>query len=414
MSPPSDAEDATLTVARLSLLGDGVTEGPAGPVYVPRSLPGEVVTGAIAGDRIAAPKIVTPSPDRVAAPCPHFRRCGGCRLMHAADGFVAAWKAERVRGALARAGLAAEVGAPVTSPPGSRRRAVLAGRKTKKGAQLGFHVAGGTEIVAIPDCRLLRPEIMAALPHLEAITRIAAPRGAEIALHVTQGPAGLDLAITGAKPFDREAMLALAPLGAEFARITWNGETALQQSPPYQLFGGVRVVPPPGAFLQATAEGEAALVAAVTAAVAGAGRIVDLFAGCGTFSFPAAAIAPVQAVEGEAPQVAALAAGARHAPGLKAVDAVRRDLFRAPLTSDELAGFDTAVIDPPRAGAAAQVAEIAASTLRRVAFVSCDPGTFARDAATLVAAGFAMGPVMVVDQFRWSPHVELFARFDRG
>ena len=398
-----------LTVRALGHRGDGIADG----VFVPRSLPGETVTGAVEGDRLPDPKIVTPSPDRVAAPCPHFRRCGGCALQHASDPFVADWKAGVVRDALARAGLEAEIARVETSPPASRRRAALAGRKTRKGAQVGFHVRASDEIVAIPDCRVLHPDIVAALPALEAVTRLGAARGAEVTLHVTRTGTGLDLALAGAKPLDREARTALAPLAPAFARITWNGEPALQQVPPRLTLGRATVVPPPGAFLQATEAGEAALVRAVRAGVAGAARVADLFSGLGTFTFPAAETAAVDAFEGDPALVAALEGGARGATGLKPVAATARDLFRDPLTEPELARYDAAILDPPRAGAAAQVARLAHADLARIAFVSCNPATFARDAATLAAAGWRMGPVTVVDQFRWSPHIELVATFER-
>ena len=404
----------THTILRLGHHGDGIaSRGNGAPIFVPRTLPGEVVTGEVAGERIAAPKIVTPSPDRVAPPCPHYRRCGGCHLQHASDAFVARWKRDVVREALSRAGIDAEIAGIETSAPNTRRRAALSGRRTKKGAQVGFHVRGSGEIVEIPDCRVLDPAILRALPVLEEVTRLAAARGGEVTLHVTATATGLDLSVEGAKAFDREVMLALAPLGRAFARITWNGETALQQTPPAIRLGAAPVTPPPGAFLQATPEGEAALVAWVRRALDGAGHVVDLFAGCGTFAFPVAESAPVHAVEGERALTEALAAGARHATGLKAVTTETRDLFRNPLLPEELARFDAAIIDPPRAGAEAQVAQLAASGIGRIAFVSCNPGTFARDAASLVAAGFAMGPVTVVDQFRWSPHIELVAAFTR-
>ncbi|MCK0168768.1 class I SAM-dependent RNA methyltransferase [Jannaschia sp. S6380] len=404
----------TLKILRLGQHGDGVARDELGAtVHVPRTLPGEIVEGDRAGDRIPSPRVVTPVPERVAPPCRHFRRCGACALQHASDGFVADWKAGRVIEALGRAGIAARIAGVATSPPGTRRRAALAGRKTKKGAQVGFHVAGGHEIVEIPDCKVLAPGIVAALPALERVTRLAAPRGAEVTLHVTQGPEGLDLSIGGAGAMDRDVMEALAPLGRDFVRIAWNGEVALQQVPPAQPMGRARVVPPPGAFLQATRHGEAALVGVVGATLTEATRIVDLFAGCGTFTFPAAETAPVHAVEGDGDLLAALAEGARHATGLKPITTARRDLFRDPLDEGELSDFDAAIIDPPRAGAAAQVAMLARSDLRTIAFVSCNPATFARDAATLVSAGWRMGAVRVVDQFRWSPHIELVTRFDR-
>jgi 23S rRNA (uracil1939-C5)-methyltransferase len=397
-----------LTVEALGIRGDGV----AGGVFVPRSLPGEVVTGAVVDGRMPDPKVVTPSPDRVAAPCPHFRRCGGCALQHASDGFVSDWKAAVVRDALARAGVAAEIAAVETSPPASRRRAVLAGRRTKKGAVVGFHVRASDEVVAVPDCRVLRPDLMAALPALEEVTRLAAARGAEVSLHLTGTETGLDLSVAGAKPLDAGGLASLAGLG--FARVTWNGEPGVQARTPRLAMGRAQIVPPPGAFLQATEHGEAALLAAVRAGVAEAARVVDLFAGLGTFALPLAETAKVDAVEGEADLVAALSAGGRAAPGLRPVRGVVRDLFRDPLTVDELAGYDAAVIDPPRAGARAQVSTLTRSRIGRIAFVSCNPATFARDAAALVAEGWRMGPVTVVDQFRWSAHVELVACFERG
>ncbi|WP_371155587.1 class I SAM-dependent RNA methyltransferase [Jannaschia sp. 2305UL9-9] len=405
-------EEATShVIERLGIHGDGVAPG---PLFVPRTLPGEVVTGAVQGDRLPEPKIVTPSVDRVAAPCPHYRRCGSCAVQHASGSFVADWKVGIVRETLTRAGLDVAIAGIETSPPHSRRRAALSGHKTKKGAVVGFHLRGSSDVVGVPDCKVLHPDLVAVLPALEEVTRLAATRGSDVTLHVTQGPAGIDLAIEGARDFDRQAMVAIAPFGATFARITWNGEAALQQTPPWQAMGRARVVPPPAAFLQATAQGEAALVDHVHTTLAGTHRVVDLFAGCGTFTFPVAEDVPVHAVEGERPLIAALQDGARTAMGLKAVTAEVRDLFRNPLLVQDLARFDAAVIDPPRAGAQAQVAELARSALSRIAFVSCNPVTFARDAALLTGAGWRMGPVTVVDQFRWSPHIELVTSFERS
>ena len=391
----------SVEVTHLNARGEGV----AGDLTLPRTLPGEVV------DPGPPPRILTPSSDRVAPPCPQFRRCGGCALQQASDAFVAAWKADRVRVALARHGIEGEIAAVRTSPANARRRAALKGRKTKKGAMVGLHAARSHDLVAIPDCRILIPPIIDALPALERLTRLAAPRGGEIGLHLTATEAGLDLSVTGAKPMDARD---LAGFAEDFSRISWNGEPMLQSVAPTLRLGPAHVVPPPGAFLQATAEGEAALVAAVAGGLDGADRIADLFAGLGTFAFPLALRAPVDAWEGAPDLVDALAAGARHAPGCRPVVARRRDLFREPLTTEELAPYDAVVIDPPRAGASAQVAELARSGVARAAHVSCNPATFARDAATLLAGGYVMGPITVVDQFRWSPHVELVATFVRA
>ncbi len=402
-----------LTVERLGHHGDGIA---AGPVFVPRTLPGEVVEGEVDGGRMAHPKIVTPSPDRVAAPCPHYRTCGGCQLQHAADGFVAGWKMSVVRAALTAQGVEAEVAGIATSPARSRRRATLHGRRTKGGVIVGFHGRASGTLVAVPDCRVLSPAIMAAIPALEALTALAASRKFEVDLAVTDTASGLDVSVTGALPLTRETLpdaVALAE-AHDLARLVWDGEVVAERRPPVHLIGARAVPLPPGAFLQATREGEAALLAAVTEAVGEARHVVDLFAGCGTFALPLSARAEVHAVEGEAALLAALDRGWRSAGGGRRVTTEARDLFRNPLRPDELARFDAAVIDPPRAGAAAQTEAVAASGLARVAAVSCNPVTFARDAKTLLAAGFRLDWVQVVDQFRWSPHVELAAAFRRG
>ncbi len=402
----------TFTIRRLGHLGDGVADG---PVFVPQALPGEVVAGEVCGGRIAAPRIVTPSRDRVRPVCPHYKGCGSCALQHASNDFVARWKVEVVETALAAQGLAALMRPILTSPPQSRRRATLAGRRTRKGAIVGFHGRASDTLVEIPECQLLHPDIVAGLPMLRDLVPLGASRKGELALAITRSDAGLDLSVTGAKPLDGALWAELGSFAREndLARLNWNGELVVEIRPPMQRFGPATVVPPPGAFLQATAEGEAALADAVAEAVGGANSVADLFAGCGTFALPLARNADVHAVEGDAAMMRALDAGWRHAGGLKQVTTETRDLFRRPLMADELARFDAVVIDPPRAGAEAQMREIAGSTVAVVATVSCNPVTFARDAAILRQAGFVLDWVQVVDQFRWSPHVELAARFSR-
>ncbi len=400
------------TIARLGHEGDGIAEG---PVYAPRTLPGEVVSGRLEGDRLTDLRILAPSDQRIKPPCPHYARCGGCALQHAGDDFVADWKQAVVISALAAQGIETSVRALHTSPPRSRRRAKLAGRRTKKGALVGFHGRQSDLLVAVPDCQVLLPQITEALPVLEDVVRRGGSRRGDLALTVTAAPAGLDLLVTGGKPLGPEdgAALARALSTSGFARVVWEDEPLFVATPPAQRFGPAQVVPPPGAFLQATAEGEAALVAAVREATAGASRIADLFAGCGTFALPLATQAEVHAVEGARPMTAALEAGWRGATGVKRLTCEARDLFRRPLLADELADFDALVLDPPRAGAQAQCTEIAVSGLNRVAYVSCNPVTFARDARLLAEAGFALSWIDVVDQFRWSSHVELVACLER-
>lgn len=404
-----------LTVSRLGHLGDGVAEGPDGPVFVPGALPGEVVEGEVAGGRMTAPKIAEPSALRIKAPCPHYRACGGCSLMHVREEFLAGWKAEVVRTALAAQGLEAPLRPVVTSPPRSRRRATFHGRRTKNGAVVGFHGCASDTLAAVPQCLLVTPGLLATFPALEALTAEGASRKGELALTVTATEGGPDVAVAGGKPLDDTLRRSLPALAERFAlaRLTWDGEAVALRAAPEVRLGPARVALPPGAFLQATAEGEAALLAAVEEAVGPARRVADLFAGAGTFALPLARAAEVHAVEGDAAMIAALERGWRGVGGLKRLTAEARDLFRRPLLPEELARFDAAVIDPPRAGAEAQVAELARSGVPRIAHVSCNPVTFARDARTLVSAGYRLGFVQVVDQFRWSPHIELAAAFAR-
>lgn len=400
-----------ITIQRLGHKGDGIADG---PILAPLTLPGETVEGEVSQGRMDAPRILTPSPNRVKAPCSHFRQCGGCSLQHASDSFLADWKQQVVETALAAQGLTADFRPIHVSPPRSRRRATLAGTRTKKGALVGFHARRSDTIVPITDCHVLHPDLMTVLPALEQITRLGGSRSATLSFALTRSDTGIDCAVTGGKPLDEALRMALPQFIRQFARLTWDDDTVFTESPPVQQFGTVAVTPPPGAFLQATPDGEATLVAAMMEATVGAKHIVDLFSGAGTFTFPLAARAPVHAVEGDRAMIAALDHGMRHATGIKKVTTEVRDLFRRPLMGDDLAPFDAAIIDPPRAGAEAQVADLAQSGPAKIGFVSCNPVTFARDARTLTDAGYRLNWVQVVDQFRWSPHVELAASFTRA
>lgn len=399
-----------LTIESLTHLGMGRASD--GQSLLPRVLPGEEVDVAQDGTM----RIVTPSIDRVAAPCRHFKSCGGCAMQHATDTFVAAWKQDIVVKAVNARGLDPVFREISTSPAQSRRRAKFSGRRTKKGAMVGFHTRASDTLVAVPDCQLVTPALLASLPALEALTVLACSRKGEIDLTVTQAPLGPDVLVETDKELTPQLRVELAALANQFglSRLVWNDEPVVTINPPAQDFGGTGVVPPPGAFLQATKHGEAMLLAAVAEITGKASRIIDLFAGCGTFTLPLAKRAEVHAVEGEAAMLSALDRGWREGHQLRRVTTEARDLFRRPLEADELRHFDAAVIDPPRAGAEAQIATLADSDVKTIAMVSCNPVTFARDARTLVDAGFEMPWVQVVDQFRWSPHVEIVAPFTRN
>ncbi|MDS9466619.1 class I SAM-dependent RNA methyltransferase [Paracoccus sp. MBLB3053] len=401
------------TVERLGRKGDGVAIASGQRALAALTLPGEEIEGDAQDGRITAPRILSPSADRVRPACPHYRACGGCSLMHGSDDFVKSWKVGVVKEALRAQGLSAPVAGVHVSPPQSRRRAVLSGKRTKKGALLGFHARASDVIVDLAQCQVLRPAIVSALPMLRKIVIAGGSRAGELSLTVTETTAGLDVAVTGGKPLEPALFEQLAALAsdADLGRLTWD-EQSITRRPPALVFGRAQVVTPPGSFLQATAEGEAALLASIRDIIRGADRVLDLFAGCGTFSLPMAERAEVHAVEGLAAPLAALEAGARHAQGLHRITTEVRDLARRPLLPDELA-YDAIVIDPPRAGAEAQARQIAQSSADRLAWVSCDPVTFARDARILAESNLMISRIFVVDQFRWSPHVETVAEIRR-
>lgn len=397
-------------IERMGHHGDGIIKG---PLYAPMTLPGEVVSGVPVDQALTDVRIVTPSADRVAPPCRHFKSCGGCAMQHASDEFVADWKTGILRSALNAHGLETDIRPILTSPPGSRRRATFAARRTKKGAMAGFYGRGSDVLVEVPDCQLLDPDLMAGLDVARELAIVGTSRKAALSVTVTVSTHGLDVAVSNGKPLDGPLRQVLAELCERLtlARLSWEEEVIGMRLPPVQTFGKAHVLPPPGAFLQATQHGEASLLAAVQEVVGDAAQVADLFAGCGTFALPLAQTAHVYAVEGDAAMIAALDRGWREAKGLKPLTAEARDLFRRPLLPDELRALDAVVLDPPRAGAERQVAEICKAQVPRVAYVSCNPVSFARDAEMLVAAGYTLDWVQVVDQFRWAAHVELAASF---
>ncbi len=409
----NERDHVIVTIERLGHLGDGIAQGADGPVYASGILPGEVIEGDLTGDRIVTPRIVTPSPMRIKSPCTHARMCGGCLMQHASDDFVADWKQGIVLGALTGQGLSAPFLPMKTSPAQSRRRATFAARRTKGGVLIGFHARGSDTLVAVPKCQLVHPDLIAAMPGLEELVRLGGSRSAEVSLTVTRALGGVDVDVKGGKPLDGGLRMELARVveAHAMARLTWDGEAVALRAHPMQGMGRAMVAPPPGAFLQATESGEAALLAGVRAALGEQKKIMDLFAGCGTFALPLAEDAEVHAVEGDAAMVLAMDKAARNTAGLKKVTTETRDLFRRPMEPDEFKGVTGVVIDPPRAGAEAQMACLAEAKPPLIAMVSCNPITFARDAKVLVGAGYTLDWVQVVDQFRWSAHVELVARF---
>lgn len=406
----------TLTIDHLAHRGDGVAIVDDKPLFVPLTLPKERVAVERKGERGRLISIEEPSPLRVDPSCTHFGTCGGCALQHMEEAAYHAWKEEQVSAALSARGIEAKVSPIIAAATETRRRAVLTAVNAGKRTLLGYHERMTNRVVAIKECVVLTPRIVAALPDLNRLAARLAPRKGELRLSVLDTPAGLDVAAESA---DRKASRDFPALGrlaaeADFARLSVNGEVVIEIRPPALDFAGAAMVPPPGGFVQASAEAEAAMATTVIEALSGAKRVADLFCGSGTFALRIARQASVHAVEGDKAALAALDRAWRQSQGLKTVTQEARDLFRSPLRADELEGFDAVVFDPPRAGAKEQAAQIAASKVPSVLAVSCNPATLARDLRLLIDGGYKLKSVQPVDQFLFSPHIEVIAQLERS
>ncbi|MDE3176612.1 MAG: class I SAM-dependent RNA methyltransferase [Pseudomonadota bacterium] len=353
----------------------------------------------------------------VAPICRYFGTCGGCAAQHMPAARYAEWKRGAVVAALAGAGVEAPVGALVDAHGEGRRRATFHARaRADGGVECGFMRARAHEIVVIDACPLLAPELSEApkIAHALAVALKGLDKPLDIQTTATLN--GVDVDIRGCGRLgaaETRKVLAAAEL-FDLARLSNHGVALIERRPAAIAFGEVRVVAPAGGFLQATALGEATLAELARAALAGAGRVADLFCGAGAFALRLAADHPVFAADNDAAAIAALRRAAADAPGLRNIEATARDLFVNPVPAAELSRCEAVLFDPPRAGAQAQTREIAASSVTRVVAISCNVETFARDARALIAAGFVCDGVTPIDQFRYSPHVEIFAAFQRA
>jgi 23S rRNA (uracil1939-C5)-methyltransferase len=411
--------EAEVTFSGVGARGEAVAETAQGPLYAPFALAGETAQVRIVGDRAQILAVTAQSIERVAPPCPHFGVCGGCQLQHWAEAPQLAWKRGLVVQALAKRGLEGDVAPIVPAWGAGRRRVGLHVQRQGGAVRFGFIERGGAQAAAISTCPLMTPGLQAALPVLEKLARSLAPARGDAVLQTLQTQTGLDVDVRGAgrvSARDRQGLQALAAAAeiADLARLSLEGESVLERRPPELRMGAAIVRPPPGSFVQATVAGEETMADLVLQALSGARRVADLFCGIGTFALRLAQGAEVWAVDGEPAMLAALKAAADRAGGaLKGVETARRDLLRSPVSALELKRFDAIVFDPPRGGARLQAEQIAAAKAERVAAVACDAGAFARDARALVDAGFTMQTITPIDQFRWSPHVEIVGVFTR-
>jgi 23S rRNA (uracil1939-C5)-methyltransferase len=390
-------------IVRIAARGDGVT---AGGRHVPFAVPGDV---------LLEDGTIQQGPGHQTPPCRHFPDCGGCQLQHLTDAAFADYCVSRVAGALAQHGLETEIRAPHLSPPRTRRRATLRALKAGGRVLVGFNEAGSNRVVDMLECHILHPRLFELLEPLRRLlaTILPAKRTGEIQLALAdQGP---DILLKGVAVEGLEAVEALTAFSERhsLARLAvdegYGAETRFEPQPVTVTLGGVPVSFPVGSFLQATVDGEGALTTAVKEATAGAGRIADLFAGLGTFALSLDG----QLLAAEASRDAVLSLKSAAGKAGRSLHAEHRDLYRRPFDAKELASFEAVVLDPPRAGAIEQVRELANSAVPRIAYVSCNPATFARDAEILASGGYELRWVRPVGQFRWSTHVELAAAFTR-
>lgn len=408
-----------LTIARIGHRGDGVADTPDGPVFVSYALPGEIVeVEPVPGDpdRRHLLRVAQASPERIAPFCPHFGTCGGCAVQHWSEASYRDWKRALVTETLWQAGIDAPVGELINAHGEGRRRATFHARRgTRDILQVGFASPRAHQIVPIEHCPILTPALHGALAAARAIAEVLRRERKPLDIQATATDGGLDVDVRGSGPLNskRTSQLAQAAEKYRLARLTRHGELVIQRAPTTVKIGRAVVTLPPGAFLQATAEGEAALARLVEAHTQGAKAVADLFCGVGPFALRLAERARVTAADSDAGAIAALGKAAATTSGLKPIDAQVRDLFRRPFTAKELARLDAVVFDPPRQGAQAQARELAASKVPVVVAVSCNAATFARDARILIDDGYRLTQVTPVDQFRHAAHVELVGRFER-
>ncbi|HEV7689574.1 MAG TPA: hypothetical protein VGO52_02070 [Hyphomonadaceae bacterium] len=411
----------TLTIDSLGAQGDGVATHDGRKVFVPLTLPCETVTADLSGDRARVIEITKPAPDRAPPKCSHYGECGGCALQHAPEAQYLAFKQAQVAAALSFQKIDATVDPVVPVPPRTRRRAVFAAHRAGKAIHVGFHGRRSHTIIPIRDCAVITPGLQALLPKLERLAAIAAPPKDALTITATETVTGFDIALAGLpKGFSADTRVRLVQLAGELglARLSINGEAVMERMAPTLRAGAAYLTPPPGGFLQACEPSEAAMLSLVKEAVGDARRIADLFSGSGTFSLPLASTATIHAVESDEAALAALDRAARKAHsqsglGLKPITIEKRDLFRRPLIKDDLKRFDAVVIDPPRAGAEDQSRQLAQSSVKRIAMVSCNATTFARDLRLMIDGGYKVKRITPIDQFLWSPHIEIVAALER-
>ena len=409
-----------LTIDHVGQRGDGVVRGIAEPIYVPFTLPGEIVDVEPwfgQPDRRHILNIEAASPERITPFCPHFGICGGCAIQHWQHEAYRAWKRQLVVDALAYVHIKCEVSEIVDAHGIGRRRFTAHARRDAHGiTHIGFAAPGSHAIVPIDHCPILVPALYGALNAARALAEALKPADKPLDIQITAADNGLDADIRGSGPLTSKLLAEISALAEKHkvARLTRHGELVVMRMPPVMRVGKAQVTLPPGSFMQPTAAGEAILADLVIDRCKGSKLIADLFCGFGPFALRLGDKFRVAAFDNDGPAIASLQNAIMSTQGLKPITAEARDLFRRPLVPQELRDIDTVVLDPPRQGAEAQFRQLSQSKIKTVVSVSCNPATFARDARILIDGGYKIETVTPVDQFRHTPHVELVARFRRS
>ncbi|ARN81871.1 class I SAM-dependent RNA methyltransferase [Methylocystis bryophila] len=403
---------AILEIERLGQRGEGIAKHSGRTVFVPFALAGERVLAEVDGERGRLVEVLTASSDRIAPICKHYGVCGGCAVQTLAPSAYTAWKRGLVVTALANAGISTDV-APLLDAHGAGRRRVVF--HARDGA-VGFMETRAHKLVEIDACPLLDSGLAPALDAARALARALKSSGKPLDIAVTSAPEGLDVDLRGSGALSESEARALVELAErlDIARLSNHSRVLALRRRPTLGVGSARLSPPTGGFLQATARGEEEMARLALQSIGKAKRVADLFCGSGAFALRLAEVARVDAFDESAEALAALEEAARSVSGAKPVAAFRRNLFENPLRAEELEGFDAVIFDPPRAGAAAQAAELARSKVPLSVAISCNAQSFARDAKAMIDGGFALEQVTPIDQFRYAAHIELVAVFRRA
>lgn len=415
-----------VTIDDLGAQGDGIAHDSQGPVFVSGALKGEKVRIKLEQNKNGLRRgtlkaVVSASPDRQAPACPHFPECGGCRFQHMADQAYSRFKADQLATLFARNGLDSSVILPIyTTPRATRRRARLAIKRTKNGIIIGFNAARSHSIVEMKECCILMPELSACIEKMRRHLSLWLPYGGECDAQMTALPEGLDIVLIGGPKLDLNARQDLAALAdaLNVAHLTWRqsdrsgDEPIAYRSHLSVSFARLSVAFPPAAFLQATSEGENALTSFAAQSCTADDKVLDLFCGLGTFGLSMKPASKIHFVDLDGPSVGALDKALK-AAGSPKLTVDQRNLLRDPIGSGEVSEYDLVIFDPPRGGAKAQAERIADSSAPRVIAISCDPSAFVRDAKILIEGGYELACVQPVDQFLWSDHLEIAAKFVR-